>query len=75
MEQRRFSQADVLVTGELKHHDAIAHVVAGKVVIALGHWASERPALRSLAEQVSGKVPGLKVVVSQTDRDVWTAVG
>ena len=46
--QRRFEQAQVLVTGELKHHDAIAHVAAGKVVIALGHWASERPGAAAL---------------------------
>lgn len=74
LEQRRFTPADVLVTGELKHHDAIAHVSAGKVVIALGHWASERPALQSLAERVSLKLPGVKVQVSGADRDVWAAI-
>ncbi len=67
---RRFTQADVLVTGELKHHDALAHVAAGKVVIALGHWASERPVLAPLAERLAGSAPGLPVQVSQADTDV-----
>ncbi len=72
--QRRFAQADVLVTGELKHHDALAYVAAGKVVIALGHWASERPALASLAERLADAAAGLAVRVSDADRDVWRAV-
>lgn len=74
LEQRRFGQADALVTGELKHHDARAYAAAGKVVISLGHWASERPALRPLASRLSAAVPGLPVQVSTADRDVWTAV-
>lgn len=72
--QRRFEQAQVLVTGELKHHDAIAHVTAGKVVIALGHWASERPALASFARRIADEIPDLNVQVSRADRDVWQAV-
>jgi dinuclear metal center YbgI/SA1388 family protein len=72
--ERRFAQAEVLVTGELKHHDALAYVAAGKVVIALGHWASERPVLAPLAERIAAKVRGLKVQVSQADRDVWQGV-
>ena len=74
MALRRFAQAEVLVTGELKHHDALAHVAAGKVVIALGHWASERPVLAPLAERITAKVAGLKVHVSAADRDVWQTV-
>lgn len=74
LQQRRFAEADLLVTGELKHHDAIAYVAAGKVVLALGHWASERPALEHLAGRVGEKMPALEFVVSQEDRDIWTAV-
>jgi dinuclear metal center YbgI/SA1388 family protein len=70
----RFANAQALVTGELKHHDAIAHVAAGKVVIALGHWASERPVLTSLARRMTEQVPGLGVHVSEADRDTWQAV-
>jgi dinuclear metal center YbgI/SA1388 family protein len=74
LEQHRFAQVQVLVTGELKHHDALAHVAAGKVVIALGHWASERPVLASLAGRMAAKTPGAAVRVSQADQDVWRAV-
>ncbi len=74
LQQRRFAQVQVLVTGELKHHDALAHVAAGKVVIALGHWASERPALASLAVRIQVKAPQLAVRISEADKDVWRAV-
>jgi dinuclear metal center YbgI/SA1388 family protein len=74
IQQRRFEQVQALVTGELKHHDALAHVATGKVVIALGHWASERPVLASLAGRLETHVPGLAVRISKADRDVWQAV-
>ncbi len=70
----RFGEVELLVTGELKHHDARAYVAAGKTVIALGHWASERPALRHLAERIGEQVPDLPVHVSEADGDVWQAV-
>jgi len=74
LEQHRFLPADVLVTGELKHHDALAYVAQGKTVIALGHWASERPALRAVAEALTSKLPAVPVRISKADRDVWQAI-
>ncbi len=74
LSQRRFGPADALVTGELKHHEAIAYVNQGKSVITLGHWASERPTLQSLAERVSQKLQDVSVHVSEADRDVWHGV-
>lgn len=74
LQQRRFAQVQALVTGELKHHDALAHVASGKVVIAVGHWASERPVLGPLAGQLEARVPGLVVRISKADRDVWQPV-
>lgn len=72
LEQPRFAGVDVLVTGELKHHEAIAYVNQGKTVIALGHWASERPTLPPLAERIRRGLPGVNVQVSQADRDIWS---
>lgn len=59
---------DVIVTGELRHHDALALERAGLAVIALGHWASERPALAAVARRLTTELTGLKVRISAADR-------
>jgi len=59
---------DVVVTGEIRHHDALAIQRAGMAAIALGHWASERPALASVARRLRGRLPALPVHISRADR-------
>jgi len=59
---------DVVVTGEIRHHDALAMQRAGMAAIALGHWASERPALASVAGRLRRRLPGLSVHISRADR-------
>lgn len=58
-----------LVTGEIRHHDALALLRTGTTAIALGHWASERPVLANLADTLRQKLPDLKIAVSSADRD------
>lgn len=65
---------DVVVTGEIRHHDALAILRYGASAIALNHWTSERPALRSLAERLAVRVPGLDVRLSQADREPFKSV-
>ena len=60
---------DVIVTGEIRHHDALTIDRHGCSAIALGHWASERPALTSFAERVAAMLPTLTVQLSDADRD------
>lgn len=67
--------ADVLITGEIRHHDALAIRGHGGAAIALGHWASERPVLELLAEAVRSRVDGLRVGISAADSDPFTAIG
>lgn len=55
---------DLLFTGELSHHEALAATEAGKVVIALFHSNSERGFLHAvLKEQLKNKL-----------KDEWTRV-
>jgi putative NIF3 family GTP cyclohydrolase 1 type 2 len=71
----RGSGADVWITGELSHHDALAAVAAGTSVVLAGHSNTERgflPVLRRrLAESFDGD---LDVRVAKSDRDPFVVV-
>ena len=71
----RTADADVLVTGEMSHHDALAAVAAGRCVALAGHSNTERgflPVLRRrLAESFDGD---LDVRVARSDRDPFVVV-
>jgi len=67
MEKPRSVDCDVIVTGEIRHHDALSILRAGKTAIALGHWESERLALAPLAERLKTTVGSIAVVVSRKD--------
>jgi dinuclear metal center YbgI/SA1388 family protein len=61
--------ADVLLTGELRHHDALSCCAAGLSVIATLHSRSERCVLPSLEKRLASLVPGLVFGTSEVDRD------
>ncbi len=61
--------ADCLITGEIRHHDALAIDRLGFHAIALGHWASERPVLAKLAETLRERLSDMRITVSEADRD------
>ena len=61
--------AQLYITGEMRHHDALAASAAGMTVVCLGHSNSERPALASLAHRLKAQLPKLKVTLSKADRD------
>jgi dinuclear metal center YbgI/SA1388 family protein len=65
---------DVIVTGEIRHHDALNMKRLGCSAIALGHWASERPCLRVVLKRIKAKHPDLKLHVSQEDADPFCPV-
>ena len=60
---------DATVTGEIRHHDALAYLRHGQCAVALGHWASERPVLPELQKRIRAAVGPLPVRVSRADRD------
>lgn len=61
--------ADVIVTGELRHHDALALARDGRTVIALLHSNSERAAMTPFAARLGAALSGVDVRVSREDRD------
>jgi dinuclear metal center YbgI/SA1388 family protein len=63
---------DVIVTGEIRHHDALRILRVGASAIALSHWSSERPALEGLATLLAERLPGLRVTLSEADREPFT---
>jgi dinuclear metal center YbgI/SA1388 family protein len=65
--------ADVFVTGEVRHHDALRAVRAGMSVIALLHSNSERKAVRSFAAHLGQRLGALVTVrASSRDADPFT---
>ncbi len=62
-------RGDVVITGEMRHHDALRILRYDAMAILLGHWASERPALAPLAARLKNALPGVSVNVSRADYD------
>ena len=60
---------DVIITGEIRHHDALTIQRHDCTAIALGHWASERPVLEPLAKRLQESLPGIALTVSRADAD------
>lgn len=65
---------DVIITGELRHHDALAIDRAGATAIALGHWTSEHPILASIIRRLKPSLPDVKLQLSRTDREPFTCL-
>ncbi len=63
------SGAHLLLTGELRHHDALRAKAAGMVVIGVLHSVSERGALRTLAHRLRVRLPSVSVLQSRADGD------
>lgn len=60
------SHRHVIITGEIRHHDALTVGRYGCSAIALGHWASERPVLAGVGKKLSGKL-GVRTRISAAD--------
>lgn len=63
----------VIVTGEIRHHDALRYLRAGASAIALGHWTSERPGAAALARRLTAELRGCDVRLSRRDREPFVA--
>ena len=61
--------ATFLLTGEIRHHEALEASRRGLSVACLGHSNSERVGLTRLAAKVRSLLRGLAVTVSRSDRD------
>lgn len=63
------AKAQLFLTGEVRHHDALRAAGAGVTVVCTLHSNSERVALGRLAANLAERLPDLPVVLSRTDRD------
>ncbi len=62
-------RADLFVTGEIRHHDALSAVRRGVSVVATLHSNSERAAVKAYASRIAARLQGLTVVASEKDGD------
>jgi dinuclear metal center YbgI/SA1388 family protein len=65
----RAGAVDLLVTGEMRHHDVLARVAAGTHVILAEHTNSERGFLAGYAMRLEALVPGVRTILSTRDKD------
>ncbi len=62
-------KAQLYLTGEMRHHDAIKAARAGMTVVCTLHSNSERAVLKRLSRRLSELLPQLTVQQASTDRD------
>lgn len=67
-------KAQLYMTGEIPHHDALAAAKSGVTVVATLHSNSERASLKRLRERILEKAPSLQLILSQADRDPFQIV-
>src|SRR6185369_13685568 len=66
------SKAQLFLTGELRHHDAIRAADAGMTVICTLHSNSERAELPRLKKMLAKRLPDLAIEISRADRDPFS---
>lgn len=64
--------ADLYLTGELKHHHALAAREAGVTCICLSHTVSERFILKKLARRLRRRMKDVTIKISTKDADPFT---
>ena len=63
------ANVDLYLTGELKHHQALAAKEAGLTCLCLSHTVSERFILKKLAVQLQKRLKTAKISISKADLD------
>jgi dinuclear metal center YbgI/SA1388 family protein len=63
------AKADLYLTGELKHHQALAAQEAGLSCICLSHTVSERFILKKFAKQLQKQLNSATIKISKKDAD------
>jgi len=67
------AKVDFYLTGELKHHHALAAKEAGMTCICLSHSVSERFILKKFTKQLQGQLKQVTITISKKDTDpfIW----
>ncbi len=66
------AKVDLYLTGELKHHYALAAKEANLTCICLSHSVSERFILKKLAKQLQMQLNNVTITISKKDSDPFT---
>ena len=56
--------ADVLVTGDIGHHEGIDAAAQGMAVIDAGHYGVEHIFVEDMARQLGGKLSGVQIIMA-----------
>lgn len=56
--------ADVLVTGDIGHHEGIDAVDRGLAIIDAGHYGVEHIFIEDMARQLGGKLSGVQIIMA-----------
>jgi putative NIF3 family GTP cyclohydrolase 1 type 2 len=67
--------AQLLITGEIRFHDALLAQAHHLAVVVLGHYASERFAMEKLADRLTAQFLDVSVWASKTEQDPITRSG
>ena len=69
-------ECDLYLTGELKHHQAVAADQAALTCLCLSHTNSERFALKIIAKKLKNRLKNVKIALSKKDKDpfVWMPI-
>lgn len=70
----KLDHADLLITGELGHHEVLAWVARGATVVLTDHTNCERGFLGPLVPRISAALPDVTVVRSTVDADPLAVV-
>lgn len=63
---------DTFLTGEARFHSVLEAQSRGINLVLTGHFASERPAIAQLAEEIARQFPEIECFPSDSDRDPLT---
>lgn len=63
------ASCDALLTGEARFHDCLRARDSGLALILPGHYATERPAVESLADSLQGHFPNIRITASVQESD------
>lgn len=75
LDEARAAGADLLITGDVKHHDAVRAAECGLAVIDAGHFATEAPCRARLAELVREAGGGTIETIVATESDPLPRIG
>lgn len=64
-----WKKCDLYLTGEIKHHQALAAQEAGVTVVCLSHTVSERFILKKVAKELQKRIKDVKIIISKKDKD------